>query len=185
MVPEASSSFSWTYNDTVGGYGLSSHCIMVDNHSINDLGETCDIIAPLNMSALDPSEAILEFDVAYAQYSGAYADALEVLVSLDCGKTFTSVYYKTGADLATAPNTTTQFIPENDQWRTESIDLSPYLGNGNVQIKFRNINDYGQTLYLDNINVGGAALSRQYHEHVATISKSSYNWGIYYHKKPH
>ncbi|NQY06008.1 MAG: hypothetical protein HRT68_07425, partial [Flavobacteriaceae bacterium] len=68
---------------------------------------------------------------------------------------------KTGADLATAPNTTAQFIPENDQWRTESIDLSPYIGNGNVQIKFRNINDYGQTLYLDNINIGGAALSVQ------------------------
>ena len=111
------------------------------------------------MSAIDPSDAILSFDVAYALYSNAYADALEVLVSSDCGETFTSVYYKAGADLATAPNTTVQFIPANDQWRTETIDLTSFVGNGNVQIKFRNINGYGQSLYLDNINIGGEVLS--------------------------
>jgi photosystem II stability/assembly factor-like uncharacterized protein len=156
---EASSNFAWSYNDSIGGYGLSTHCIMVDNYTIAQAGENCDIIAPLNMSAIDPSDAILSFDVAYALYSNAYADALEVLVSSDCGETFTSVYYKAGAALATAPNTTVQFIPANDQWRTETIDLTSYVGNGNVQIKFRNINGYGQTLYLDNINIGGEVLS--------------------------
>ena len=87
-------------------------------------------------------------------YSATYPDALEVLISADCGATWTSVYNKAGSNLATAPNTTAQFVPTATQWRQESIDLSSYIGNENVQVMFRNINAYGQALYVDNINLG-------------------------------
>ena len=51
------------------------------------------------------------------------------------------------------------FIPTATQWRTETIDLSPYIGEPSVLIKFRNINQYGQPVYIDNIKLNGAALS--------------------------
>jgi photosystem II stability/assembly factor-like uncharacterized protein len=151
---EATGSFSWTYQNTVGGFGLSTNSMFVNNYTTSQVGETCDIIAPLNMTNTNTSDAILTFDVAYALYSDAYPDALEVLISTDCGMTWTSVYNKVGSVLATAPNTTAEFVPTATQWREESIDLSTYIGNENVQVKFRNINAYGQALYVDNINLG-------------------------------
>ena len=157
---EASSYFSWTYNTTVGGFGLSTNCMEVNNYAISQQGETCDIIAPLNMLTTNASDAVLTFDVAYALYASNYADALEVLISSDCGTTYTSVYNKVGAELATAPNNnTSQFVPTNTQWRTETVDLTSYIGSDKVYVKFRNINAYGQTLYIDNINLGNTSLS--------------------------
>ncbi|WP_028870847.1 T9SS type A sorting domain-containing protein [Psychroserpens burtonensis] len=146
--------FTWTYNNTVGGFGTTTNSMSVNNFVVSDVGAYCDAIIPINLSNTSTSNSTLTFDVAYALYADNYADALEVLVSTDCGETYTSVYNKLGADLATAPNTTEQFVPTADQWRTESIDLSAYIGSDSVFIAFRNINGYGQVVYVDNINLG-------------------------------
>jgi photosystem II stability/assembly factor-like uncharacterized protein len=151
---ESSGNLSWTYQNTVGGFGLSTNSMFVNNFTISQVGDYCDIIAPLNMTNTNAGDAVLTFDVAYALYSAAYADGLEVQISADCGITWTSVYNKVGSVLATAPNTTAQFVPTATQWRQETVDLSAYIGNENVQVKFRNINAYGQALYVDNINLG-------------------------------
>jgi photosystem II stability/assembly factor-like uncharacterized protein len=150
----------WTYALGVGGYDLSDHSMYVDNFSISQEGSRFDIIAPVSLFDLQEEDALLSFDVAYAKYSAAYADSLSVSVSTDCGLNWTEVYLKGGTDLATAPDVTAaSFIPEANQWRTDQVDLSAYLNEDNVQIKFTNINDYGQALYVDNINIGGTPVS--------------------------
>lgn len=151
---EGTGNYTWTYENTVGGFGQSTNSMFVNNFVISQQGTYADIIAPLNMLNTDTSDATLTFDVAYALYSAAYADGLEVYVSTDCGMTWASEYSKFGSTLATAPNTTSLFVPTAAQWREESIDLSAYIGNENVQVKFRNVNAYGQALYVDNINLG-------------------------------
>lgn len=156
---KSTGNYFWTYNSSVGGYGTSSNCMVVNNYEISQPGTSCDIIAPINMSSINQSDAILSFDIAYARYNDAYQDGLEVLVSLDCGSSFTKIYSKYGSDLATAPDSETLFEPLSYQWRTESIDLNSFLGNSNVSIAFRNINGFGNALYIDNINLGGEALS--------------------------
>lgn len=150
----SSGNLSWNYQNTVGGFGQSTNSMFVNNYVISQVGDFCDIIAPLNMINTNASDAVLTFDVAYALYAPAYADALEILISADCGMTWTSVYNKVGSVLATAPNTTAEFVPTASQWRQETIDLAAYIGNENVQVKFRNINGYGQPIYVDNINLG-------------------------------
>lgn len=67
----------------------------------------------------------LKFDYAYAQYPG-YSDRLIVKVSTDGGATFPfTIFDKTGPDLATAPATTSGFIPaDTSQWRTIAYPLS-------------------------------------------------------------
>ena len=108
--------------------------------------------------------ASLSFGVAYAEctLSGTYyADTLQVLVSVDCGATWTPIYYKGGATLATAPtfnaNTDTSnggcFKPTASQWRTESINLDNYIGNANVMLQFKNISGWGEWVFVDNINI--------------------------------
>jgi photosystem II stability/assembly factor-like uncharacterized protein len=159
---ESSGNYAWTYENNVGGFGQSTNSMVVNNYVIAQQGTYCDIIAPLNMANTDMSDAMLTFDVAYAEYSAAYSDGLEVYISIDCGMTWTSVYSKFGDILATAPDTTVQFVPTATQWRQESIDLTSYIGNENVQVKFRNVNGYGQALYVDNINLGSVLSVRDF-----------------------
>jgi hypothetical protein len=154
----ATGNLAWTFNNQVGGFGLSTNCMSVNNFTINQQGFHVDMIAPLNMSSITPANSLLTFDVAYAFYASNYADQLQVLISTDCGVTNTIVYDKAGTVLATAPPTQDQFLPTATQWRTETINLTSFIGNPNVLIKFRNINQFGQALYIDNINLGGNTL---------------------------
>lgn len=106
----------------------------------------------------------LSFDLAAATYSypgttGIQIDTLEVLVTKDCGNTFTSVWKKWGDALQTIndPNypQTVEFIPASAaQWRTESIDLTDnFTPNGPVQVIFKNTNNFENNIYVDNVNL--------------------------------
>jgi hypothetical protein len=102
-------------------------------------------------------QAYLMFDVAYSRAQTA-EDGLAVIISTNCGATFTSenvIYQKTGPRLATV---TTSAPPgwapaQANQWRTETISLSRYTGQGQVRFAFVGFNDSGNNLYLDNIRV--------------------------------
>ncbi|MFM7566741.1 MAG: T9SS type A sorting domain-containing protein, partial [Flavobacteriales bacterium] len=43
-----------------------------------------------------------------------------------------------------------------NQWRTDTVNLSAWSGQPNVQVAFRNKGDWGNILYLDNINLGSS-----------------------------
>ncbi|MEJ7912770.1 MAG: hypothetical protein WKF70_06425, partial [Chitinophagaceae bacterium] len=44
------------------------------------------------------------------------------------------------------------FVPNSpSQWRTESIDLTAFVGNPSVQVYFRNTTNLGNNIYLDNV----------------------------------
>ena len=95
--------------------------------------------------------AELTFDLAKAQWSSAYNDALRVEISIDCGNTFTEVYFKDGLNLATIPYTNAAWAPNSAaNWRTEIIDLTPFVGE-NILARFVNINDYSNSTFIDNI----------------------------------
>lgn len=142
---------SWKQANT-GAYGQSQYCMVADNYN-NDGNHTYDDFGTgINLN--NTLEAMLTFDVAYAKYGGQYSDTLEVIVSTDCGTNFTAVYRKGGSDLATAPdNSTSMFVPTAIEWRTDSVSLSNYLNEANLIVAFRNIANYGQPIYIDNVNI--------------------------------
>jgi len=91
---------------------------------------------------------------AAATTDGAPTDTLEVLVTKDCGNTFTSVYKKWGNDLQTTSEPGIDFIPvSSSQWRTETIDLTNIAPTGPTQIVFRNTNNNKNNIYIDNVNL--------------------------------
>lgn len=144
----------WIKTTDAGGFGNSTSSMLFDNYSISSVGTAYNIETAIDLTNANASDCQLYFDVAYAKYASNYADTLEVLVSTDCGNSWTSMYYSGGDDLATAPDeTTTGFIPTQDQWRKDSIDLSVYAGEPNLSVRFSNINAYGQRLYIDNVNL--------------------------------
>ncbi len=137
--------------------GFNSTASMYMNYWNYQTNESDD----LNLPGVDISNIVntsLTFDLAYALYSdigGGFSDTLEILVSDDCGTTFTSVYKKFEATLVTAPNHTSEFFPTANEWRNEFVDLSAFDGNSNLEVVFRGTSDYENNLFVDNINISG------------------------------
>lgn len=153
LVNANASPTSWVRSATIGVAPTAGNSMLFDNFSYND-GDDDEVRLPgANFAGL--TSATLSFDVAYAPYDATYFDGLEVLVSSDCGVTYTSVYSKSNTVLGTAPAVTTAFTPTAGQWRNEVVDLTPYVGNSKVIVAFRNLSGYGNRLFVDNINLSG------------------------------
>lgn len=150
---------------TVGGSSPGSQAAGIDFFNYNSTGERDGLISPpLDFSGYTSVD--LDFDYAYARYSGSYRDSMAVFVSTDCGLTYTRVASYTSdptANMATVSDQTSSFSPSvSSDWCGNSlipncpnIDLSAFAGNTEVRIKFEGINGYGNNLYIDNINVSG------------------------------
>lgn len=147
---------TWQQANVPGIDGGNTTCMYVRNYSYASSGQEDDLATlPFDLSDPGLSLPVLTFDVAYAPYNlTQYFDALRVDVYTDCGNVFAaSVYEKVGSELATRPPTTQVFAPSGpDEWRTEAIDLSDYLGES-IRIHFVNITGFGNELYIDNINL--------------------------------
>jgi len=124
-------------------------------------------LAPVNLST--NSSKTMTFDVAYRQYQNEN-DKLEVLVSSDCGATWTSVYNKQGATLATlAASTANYTTPSASDWRNESISLASFGSADKLIIKFKATSAYGNNVFVDNIMIGGTLAIVEFEEIPAQI----------------
>lgn len=146
-----------SHDATVGGFGVAANagCVMMDNYnSYEDISGQLDylMMPRLNMSGAT-SAAKLGFDVAYARYDATTNDGLSVRASTDCGASWTEIFNKSGATLATAPPSTVEFSPSATDWRTEVVSLSAYAGQSDVLLMFVMTSGHGNQLYLDNVNV--------------------------------
>ena len=131
----------------VGGTGTAKYDFF-NNGVIGDQDEL--LLPPVGFTlAMAPK---LTFDVAYCQYDNSYNDKLEVKVSKDCGNSWSTVYSKQGSTLSTKVPQTSAFTPGSSHWRNESVTLTGF-GNSDVIVKFVTTSDYGNNLYLDNINL--------------------------------
>ncbi len=140
--------------DTSTGQGGSSGSIVFDNFSntgTNPSGRRDGLITPEYdfRTTLYP---YLTFKVAYAQRL-ASTDSLIIYYSLDCGNSWTRIYANGGATLATAPDQTAAFVPQESEWREDWAALSHLAGHYKVKFKFENYSDYGNKIYLDNIRI--------------------------------
>lgn len=136
-----------------GNEGNATVCPYFNNYSYNASGELDSFVTEI-FDLTSATSSLLTFDLAKAQYSTTYSDAMRVEVSIDCGATYSVVYDKSGLDLSTVSGYVTSIwspASAND-WRNEEIDLSPFLGE-NVMLKFVNICDYGNSTFVDNINL--------------------------------
>jgi hypothetical protein len=138
---------------------------MVNNLGyVNGTGEKDELIlqTPLNLSSV--STPVLTFDVAYTYYNQTfptaqlYTDTLSIFISTNCGSTWTQVYKKGGAQLATmtpVPNGPL-FVPGQSHWQFKTVSLGSFQSSTKAIFMFRNTCDWGNALYLDNINIVNA-----------------------------
>ena len=115
-------------------------------------------LAPVNLSSItNPS---LSFAVAHREYSAAESDILDVEISTNCGQTWTNIYSKAGAQLSNSAGTylTTAYTPAAADWRVETVNIANFASANNVLFKFKATSDYGNNVYVDNINIGTASI---------------------------
>ena len=143
----------WTNSTTAAATG--SRSARLDNTTSMG-GTTDEMMSPtINMSAMNSPN--LTFKVAYAQRTTANMDRLRVYISLDCGKTWSQRYTKSGATLSTHAATTAAYVPTASEWRTETVSFtSTQMASTNARIKFSFESDGGNDIFIDDINIQGA-----------------------------
>jgi len=152
MVTNPDISTTWERIANVGSFGSNTGSAKMDFFSYYpSLGQRDYLWLP-SADLSQMTSATLLFDHAYAQYSSNYSDGLEIEVSTDCNVTWNTIFSQYGSVLATAPNTNDKFVPAASEWRHDTVSLTQFCGNSNVMIRFVGVNDWGQNLYVDNIN---------------------------------
>lgn len=156
---------------TAGGFANGSGSAEIGFYDITETSIDDLLVAPIDLSSA--TAAAMTFSVAHAQYNSSYVDELQVMVSTDCGATWTSAWDKSDPSLATATATTSSFTPTTAaQWRSETVNLNSYIGQSKVFVKFHAISGYGNNCYIDDINIAQ-------NSGVQNLNNNSYNIYIY------
>ncbi len=148
---------SWERDSLAAVSGRYS--LRINNLVNTNFGSVDEVLLPfLDLSSI-PADCTLSlgFHWAYARSDPNFSDELLVLLSTDCGNTFTRLFYGAGNSLATGPTQETPYIPKDEEWRSARIDLQEHRSARYARIKFVNVTDGGNNLYLDDIAIGTSA----------------------------
>jgi len=154
-VANSDNSVTW---DTIPTQGLiwSSYSASMQLYSYAPRESQKDGLIGPELIIPSSGTTTLKFDIAYQKKSSSptLQDTMKILISTDCGQSFSNtVYEKAGDDLETLDTLKIDFIPEfASHWRRDSIDLTAYSGQ-NIMIQFETTNRQGNNLYLDNISI--------------------------------
>ncbi len=152
------STSGWIQNSFASSTGNQS--VRVKNSSI-PTGESSSIISPyLDFSTVMNCNTIT-FRHAYAQKTAFDNDVLKVMISTDCGKSWDVAYFVSGGQLATTSDLISySYVPQSDdEWRETEINISSYVGDDHVLVRFEAISGAGNIIYVDDINIGCADAS--------------------------
>ena len=178
-----------------------STAYFVNCYNYSDGGQTDDLLFPENLNLSTIQGAWLKFRYAYAPYidaGGAWTDTLRVLVSNNCGRTFTAVFEEGGENLSTTstgggPNNNYEsgdWYPEScADWQQVCINLSQYAGQI-LQLKIQSQTGYGNNIFVDNVALesnpllaptiagNAAACTQQTQTYTAPAGGSAYTWTV-------
>lgn len=112
-------------------------------------GTKYDLILPqIDLSSIVAAQ--LSFIYAY-KYRASQKDSLRIMISTDCGATWSSLFYTGGADLASG-STGLNFYPVAADWKLKTIELVSY---SDALIKFEDMSYGGNNLFIDNVTISG------------------------------
>jgi PKD repeat protein len=129
----------------------------VNNFEARNAGERTRLISnPFSMQNMLTAD--LSFDYSYKKFSGLTAEGLSVHISTDCGNTWTMIWEKRGAYLATVAGnaTSAEWVPTlPSHWLGDTINIDSFAGAPSVKVAFEVETGNGQAIYIDRINIGG------------------------------
>ena len=146
---------AWERSTAASAHDSGTGSAWFDNFNEEHPYEADGLLPPMLDLSDVPPPLVLEFDLAYARYDSSHWDEFQVQVSADCGQNWDVVYDEGGFGLATADDAAEEFVPEMDEWRAESVDLSAMAGESRVTVALFNVSGWGNYLYVDNVRVHG------------------------------
>ncbi|MBL4586738.1 MAG: choice-of-anchor J domain-containing protein, partial [Flavobacteriales bacterium] len=151
---EAGSNQTWRRNTTAAFSGDAS--VRINLRAVAEGVLNHLISPPLDFSDVEASDAKMTFRMAHAKRTSDGNERLRVQVSKNCGESWTLRYSKSGNSLSTngGNNVTSTFVPNQNDWREETVSLSSMAGEQRVLIRFEARSDNQNYLYLDDINIG-------------------------------
>ncbi|MEI9810480.1 MAG: choice-of-anchor J domain-containing protein [Bacteroidota bacterium] len=151
---------SWfRFNPTGGAAGGSVWAAVIDNYDFELRGTVDDIVTPVvntstGLFAYD--SLLITFDLAHKNFPlTGFEDSLKVLISTNCGATWTTVYSKGDPELSTAGTEVNLYNPPGaGDWKKQRISIgNNVFSAGQLQVAIRNVNGFGNVTWIDNINV--------------------------------
>ena len=147
-----------TWQKTTGAAKTGNASVSISNFTYLQLGQK-DYLRSPTVTIANSDSAFVSFHVAAATSTNPSSqnnvvDTLQVLISTDCGKTYTSVYKKWGADLVTRSGSVRNaFTPANSEWRREEINIGEFINQGEVLVAFQNTTGNSNNVFLDDITI--------------------------------
>lgn len=151
---ESANSNTWAQTSSAAFTGTQS--IYVHNHT-NNPAQSTDVFVTPSYNFSNITNANMTFQLAFAPRTATVTDQLKVWASTTCGQLWSIRYNKTGAALPTTGIVTSSFIPNASQWRMETVNLATasYNNKPNVRFKFDYLQNGGNNIYIDDINISG------------------------------
>lgn len=146
---------TWELNSVASTSGSQS--VRIRNFFV-DSGQVDELISPsYDLSVL--SNKTMTFKQAFAKKSSQYSgDRIVIYYSLNCGSSWLIKQVISANTLPTAPNHGSVFIPTASEWIERTVDLTSIGNESNVRFKFEFTSGDGNDIYIDDINIGGAAV---------------------------
>lgn len=135
-----------------GGFGNSASSVVLRNEQ-NTEKET-RLISP-NINVENTNVISISFEMSYIA-NLEKADSFAIMLSQDCGTSFTTIWKTGGIFMATAQKNSFTITPRRSDWKLVTI----YVDTRKIsvaQIAFVNLNYRGSSLFLDNINISKVA----------------------------
>ncbi|WP_370087892.1 choice-of-anchor J domain-containing protein [Ekhidna sp.] len=132
-----------------------SKSLRAKGFNASELGKRSWFISPrLHTGGLD--SAGLYFRASYASRSG-FQDRLQVLMSTDCGESYSKTLLDADSDSLAVSEETQIWLPSNDMdWKEFRLDLShSFFFNEDIRIAFVFTPGGGNDLYIDDISIRG------------------------------
>lgn len=150
------------------GQGGTSKSVFIDNFNNTVKGTIDEFILPaINTMGLNGPKVTFWVAHKYYPYYNSntnpptyWIDTLQALYSINCGVSYVSLGKLSRNQLVNNPTTDTlgqtAFVPTSESnWKGFFATLP---NDPSIIIKFRNIAQYGQNIYIDNINILGNAV---------------------------
>jgi PKD repeat protein len=170
-IVENNAGNAWTLS-TVAAFS-GTNALRLVNHSGNPNGTSDAFVTP-GYDLTNIVSASMTFKLAFAARSTNSTDQLKVFASTNCGQQWNIRYTKSGLNLSTAGILSASFIPSGpSQWRTETVNINgvAYNNQPSVRFKFEYLQNTGNNIYIDDINVTGTStVGIQDVEFLATLS---------------
>ena len=130
--------------------GLSNQAGFINLFNYESIGQSDWMVSPL-LDFSDAQSASLLFKTSYAKH-GNFNDQLYVMAMENCSGKFDKVLRILSSNELSVVDSDNFWEPAGrEDWIQHSLDLNEFAGQRDIRIAFRMVNDFGNNLYLDDI----------------------------------